>query len=110
QPLSRLPGLIVEPLHAELLGLVDLFRHDRIVPGAIPDRHQARSDDLDLREQGAAPRREAGAAAWLRISTAHWRSSRARKTCSRRRARRGRPATTTSMPLRLFRSKGSRLW
>ena len=47
--------------HADVLGLVDLCRHHRAFPGAVPAHHPLAPGDLDLRDQGGPARRAGGA-------------------------------------------------
>src|SRR5262249_51391105 len=52
QPVPRLRAVLVGPLHADVLGLVDVRRHDRSLPRADVPVHPAAAHDLDLRDAG----------------------------------------------------------
>ena len=97
-------------IHADVLGLVDLSRHHRTVPGAVPADHPAVPGDLDLRDQGGAARGAEGAGPWLKpIRLSALRP--ARRIRDPRSAGRGgaagapAKAIASSMPSRRFRSR-----
>ena len=79
QPLSRFPGVVVGRLHADLLGLVDLFRHHRAFPGAVPARHPVHPDDFDLRDRRSSSTKRRRRSMAERAVMACWPSSTARR-------------------------------
>src|SRR5262249_36851795 len=58
EPLARLHPVVVAPLHADGVGLVDLRRDDRPLPRAALPLHPPAADDLDLRDAGDPARGE----------------------------------------------------
>src|SRR5262249_51650776 len=60
EPLARLHPVLVAPLHADGVGLVDLRRDDRPLPRADVPLHRAAADDLDLRDAGHPAGGESG--------------------------------------------------